>query len=579
MASLQAERMGVPRSIDGIQPFAELQEGSTTTVYKGYQSSLERFVLLKVLNPAFSQDEGIAHRFKEEARLVAKIQHPNVVTVYDYGKANDQVYLAAEYVDGTDLGQLLEAGKLPVEIAAFILLEAAQGIKAAHAQGILHRDLKPGNLMLSQEGRVKLTDFGMASLIDHEEDVEVRGTPAYMAPEQVAGRPPKEASDLFSLGAILYEMLAGRQAFRGHNTGQVLEAVLNHDPMPQLDLHAGVPGGLRRILQKLLAKDPSERYARSEDLIAALENFCKQHDLSVTGEALRTYLDDPHAYRKEGKSVSSSGLLVAKTIEEDVKTTAEAGALSRLSAHGPISRPLLFALVGLLLFGWGAYYFLDEASGDAVQRPVIEYRSDPAFPIDFGYQIDDSLRQVRSAGGERRSSEESQNNDTVNVDGVLDALASLAAGSTSTEQQQIAMGRLQVSSDPAAEVYVDGELLGTTPLNAPVPEGVHALALKKEGFPTYQAKVRVLSQQETQTDISLWSQVGRLLVEVPPGTQLYIDGQLRVTAPQENPFVLSPGQHDMTLQHPELGTKKHSFHLGAGAYDTLRFNDPERIGW
>ena len=579
MASLQAEGMGVPRSINGIQPFAELHEGSTTTVYKGYQSSLERFVLLKVLKPAFSQDEDIARRFKEEARLVAKIQHPNVVTVYDYGKADGQVYLAAEYVEGTDLNQLLKSGRLPIEIAVFILLQAAWGIKAAHSQGILHRDLKPGNLMLSQEGRVKLTDFGMASLINHEEDVEVRGTPAYMAPEQVAGEPPREAADLFGLGAILYEMLAGQQAFRGRSTSQVLEAVVNHDPMPQLDLHAGVPDTLRRILKKLLAKDPSARYARSEDVIAALEAFCKQHDLSITREVLRTYLDDPHAYRQERKKLTSSNLLVAQTVREDIETTAEVGALSRLGANWSASRTtLLLALVGLLLSGWGAYYFLGGTPDDTAHQSVPGYRADPASPVGFGQHVDDSLRQVRSAREGLRNPDGLQGSVPVSIDGLLGPLAHPARESTSTEQQ-VSMGRLQVSSDPVADVYVDGELLGTTPLSAPVSEGVHTLVLRKEGFPSYQAKVRVRAQQETQTDISLWSQVSRLLVEAPSGTRLYIDGQFQVTAPQETPLVLAPGRHDLTLEYPDLGTKKHSFRLSAGAYDTLRFNDPDRIGW
>ncbi|RMF60821.1 MAG: serine/threonine protein kinase, partial [Bacteroidetes bacterium] len=161
--------MGRIEPIGDFQPFAELARRPATIVYKAYQSSLERFVLLKVLRPEYARDEDLARRFEAEARLLARIQHPNVVAVYACGRHGEHLYLAAEYVEGTDLAALLRHGPLPPALALYVAREAARGLQAAHAQGILHRDLKPGNILVALDGQVKLTDFGMASLAaEHE---------------------------------------------------------------------------------------------------------------------------------------------------------------------------------------------------------------------------------------------------------------------------------------------------------------------------------------------------------------------------------------------------------------------------
>ena len=219
-----------PEKIADIQPFAELARSATTVVYKGYQRSLGRFVLLKVLQPGLGHDDERVLRFEAEARLIAQVQHPNVVAIYAAGYDDGQAYLAAEFVEGVDGRELVARGPLPPELAVFIVLEVARGLQAAHAHGILHRDLKPSNILISHAGQVKLTDFGMASLADDEAGGEVRGTSGYLAPELVRGEPPTEASDLFSLGVTFYEALAGRAAFTGADTGALLDAVLHEPP-------------------------------------------------------------------------------------------------------------------------------------------------------------------------------------------------------------------------------------------------------------------------------------------------------------------------------------------------------------
>ena len=284
-----------------MQPFAELSRRGTTVVYKAYQRSLDRFVLLKRLRAEHRGDEVLARRFEAEARLAARIRHPNVVALHAYGHDDEGAYLVAEFVEGMDLAALLARGRLPVGLAVYVLEAAARGLEAAHACDVLHRDLKPSNILLSYEGAVKLADFGMASLGPQSReaaDAEVRGTLAYLPPEQVLGHPATGASDLFSLGATFFEMLAGRRAFAGRTPGDLFDAVLNHDPVPLLAANPRVPADLVAICRRLLARDPSARYAACAPLLDDLRAFRRRSGLAAGADDLRRFLEDPAAYRE-----------------------------------------------------------------------------------------------------------------------------------------------------------------------------------------------------------------------------------------------------------------------------------------
>ncbi|MFQ5751184.1 MAG: serine/threonine protein kinase, partial [bacterium] len=222
--------MATLKQIGDIQIFAEIYQGATTFVYKGFQPALDRFVFLKVLRPEFGQDENLSRSFEEEAKFIAKIQHPNVVTIFDYGRFEKWIYFAAEFIEGYNLSELLRFKKLPPELAYFILLESSKGLKAAHDKNILHKDIKPSNILISHDGQVKITDFGMADLrltAKSEMEYEVKGTLAYFSPEQILGEQLNKYSDIFSLGATFYEMLTGAPAFSGNNTSEYFDSILN----------------------------------------------------------------------------------------------------------------------------------------------------------------------------------------------------------------------------------------------------------------------------------------------------------------------------------------------------------------
>lgn len=256
-----------------------LGSGGMGEVYRARDPRLGRDVAIKVLPARLSTDPDRLRRFEQEARAVAALNHPNILAIYDLGTHEGSPYVVCELLEGETVRARLEAGPLPARKAIDYALQTARGLAAAHEKGIVHRDLKPENLFLTTDGRIKILDFGLAKLIRREPDSGataadatqtagtepgvVLGTAGYMSPEQVRGLPADARADLFSFGAILYEMLSGRRAFPGETAVQAMTAILQQDPPP---LAAEQPAALRRIVERCLEKGPPERFQSAADL-------------------------------------------------------------------------------------------------------------------------------------------------------------------------------------------------------------------------------------------------------------------------------------------------------------------------
>ena len=261
--------------------------GAMGEVFRARDERLDREVALKLIRPASSANPDHLRRFELEARAAAALNHPNIVAVYDIGVDEGTPYIVCELLEGQTLRKRLSQGALPVPLAVEYSLQIVQGLTAAHQRRIIHRDLKPENLFVTTDGRIKILDFGVAKLQSATEEsgrtVEelttitksgmVLGTVAYMAPEQLRGKPVDHRCDIFSVGAILYEMLAGRRAFRGETEVDTITAVLREDP-PDSDLEqAGIPLQFRQIVRHCLEKEPENRFQSASDLGFALETL------------------------------------------------------------------------------------------------------------------------------------------------------------------------------------------------------------------------------------------------------------------------------------------------------------------
>ena len=281
----------------------QLGAGGMGVVYKALDTHLDRFVAIKVLPPEKVSDPERKRRFVQEAKAASALNHPNIITIYDITSDGGTDFMAMEYVSGKALNDLIVRKGMPLSDSLKYAVQIADALATAHAAGIIHRDLKPGNVMVAggtEQGRpgfVKVLDFGLAKLSDKIEstDAEVTktnwhddapstgegtivGTVSYMSPEQAEGRKVDARTDIFSFGALLYEMVTGRRAFRGDSKLSTLSAILREDPKPASQVVEGLPRELERIIGRCLRKSPERRFQTMADLKVALEELKEESD-------------------------------------------------------------------------------------------------------------------------------------------------------------------------------------------------------------------------------------------------------------------------------------------------------------
>src|SRR6267143_805122 len=244
---------GVPERYEGLEI---LGQGAMGVVYKARDRDLDRVVAIKTIHPNRSARgqlfDAIAARLCREAMAAARLAHPGIVAVYDVGRVSETPYIVMEYITGRTLAEILEAGSLPPARAVHVILQVCRALEYAHAQGVVHRDIKTSNIMVDGGGKTKLTDFGVARIVDKptNETRMLVGTPAYMSPEQARGAPADARSDLFAVGVVLYEVLTGAKAFPGEDVAAVLHQVQHVDPVPPRERNFAVSPALDAVVRR-----------------------------------------------------------------------------------------------------------------------------------------------------------------------------------------------------------------------------------------------------------------------------------------------------------------------------------------
>ena len=288
----------------------KLGGGGMGVVYKALDTHLDRHVALKLLPPELTHDDDARERFVLEAKAASALDHPNICTVYDIDETPDgQLFIAMGYYEGETLKQRVERGPLPVEEALDIAMQMAQGLAEAHAADIVHRDIKPANVMLTKSGLVKIVDFGIAKLLGVTGPTQTGttlGTVSYMSPEQVAGENADQQSDVWSLGAVLYEILTGQQAFNGESQWAVMNAISQQQPDSPSLLRGDVPSDVDRIVEGALEKTRDQRWQSASQFLQEARTC----HTALTRTIPEVVLTDTSATRRRMAWAAGVGLIV-----------------------------------------------------------------------------------------------------------------------------------------------------------------------------------------------------------------------------------------------------------------------------
>jgi serine/threonine-protein kinase len=314
-------------------------------VYLAHDQLLDRPVAVKVLNADFAGDPNFVERFRREAQAAANLNHPNIVSVFDWGEEDGTYYIVMEYIEGRPLDEILAAeGPLHPDRAADVAIDIAAGLALAHRSGVVHRDIKPGNVMIAQpSGQVKVTDFGIAKVVGGDSELTqagtVMGTASYFSPEQAQGKHLDPRSDLYSLGVVLYEMTVGRPPFVGETPVAIAYQHVQEPPAPPRSINPAVPAALEAITLKLLAKDPGLRYPSAEDLRADLRRF------------------------REGAVLPQPAAPVATAMAAPIPSYADSARFPADEVPDPPRRTgifLFFLIVLLVALGFGIWFFAKQ---------------------------------------------------------------------------------------------------------------------------------------------------------------------------------------------------------------------------
>lgn len=440
MEASEADILKLPgkmlRKLEKYEVLDEIGHGGMATVYRARDSSLDRFVALKVLHPHLQRTSEARARFAREAKSVAKLRHPHILEIYDYsGESSDETYIAAELLTGPTLKDfVLQQKDLPPEIAAAIALQLAEALSEAHAKGIIHRDVKPENVMIHEDRCVKLTDFGIAHMVDTHTFTatgQILGSPGHMAPEQVDGGTCDVRSDVFSLGTVLYFCATGRLPFIGRNPHHLLKLLLEGEYPDALRMQPQIGADLAAIIDKALSRAPADRYQSASAMAEDLRAFLAAMGVEQPDDTLARYLASPDEVGTEIRESSLRKLLAIGASSAKAGDVANAqAALSRalaiddgneraLKLLGSLGRRrrrnallLLFAAILLLGFGGAAYvaWLLEQgAVHPAKSLPVGSNLSNDSRG-DFGSKAEEPARPLRQAGPVNGSETSSRRN-------------------------------------------------------------------------------------------------------------------------------------------------------------------------
>jgi len=514
--------------IKGYKINREVHRGPVTTVYYANHLALGRPVILKVLNSQWTEDKDLIERFRREAKICARMDHPNIVKIFDFRATGESIFLSMEYIEGFNLEKLIRQNKTVnfselIRIASKILA----GLSYAHKRGIIHRDIKPSNIMISVDNEVKITDFGLAVVSDLPgitgQDMVV-GSPSYMSPEQVLGNEVDPRSDLFSLGVSLYKFCLQKTPFETDNLGTTIQNVLTKEVENLSSLSATIPSWFSELINKLLAKNREDR-PESADAVLKIINS------NFNSEKLGEYDHLPETSRRPKVHLSIYSL--SNYLQSKIQ-----------------NRLLLWGIPIILILAFLNSQQSDQVwSENTIERIYHSQLQNKIIP-------DTNLHKISYKIIEDKDITEENRNEPIGLSLPLADKNTNFSETSIPSTNRSEKSQVFIIAKPWAEVYIDSVYYDDTPLGGPLSlnPGIHFIELKNPNYKTFYQHYNFLPAQSETLVVNMEIKIGFLNIMVLPWANILIDGEYRETSPIRMPITLTEGQHIVMLTNPNFAS-------------------------
>lgn len=570
--------------------------GGTAVLFKAIQVSLDRVVAVKRLHSHLTTDENFTRRFVLEAKAAASLDHENIVRVIDFGVEDECYQMVMEFVEGESLKEILDRWRpIHYDMALAIVHQTCRGLEHAHSKGIVHRDIKPGNLMLTKAGTVKITDFGLAKLtqgsnVNTAAD-SILGTPLYMSPEQAFGESVDQRSDLFSLGTVLYELLTGRQPFASENYMGVIQNIIHKDIPSVRQLNPEIPANVESLAMRALAKNREQRFQSARNFRLAVETVLGVDGLRRTAAALPALLERNADTHLLNKTTSAPAHTISSSSKKRSSGVSRAAAKSGAKQPGSGSRAWI-SVLGVLVVAAGVAGTVVWPRWRAGSAPIASVPADlqqsdfsqgAGFGLDIATPPDPgattltdssavaktdsattpaSVAPAQDAGAKPLEPRSSMvwSAPATGADAPASAPLAPSTGDPVTKPAKRAVedepakayreGYLSLTADPSCEVYVNGTYRGdaSPTLRLMLPAGRHTIECRHPQCETYLETLNIVSGELSRRTITLNRERGIISLATTEGAELYIDGQLIGVTPILRAIEVDAGTHTVTIK-------------------------------
>ncbi len=573
-----------PEFIGRYRVIAQIGTGAMASIYRASMQNLGRDVALKILHTHLTEKKEHIQRFIREAHALANLPHPNIVQIYDFGAEGDLYYIVSEFVNGKDLSQILSTiDPLPVPVATIVVLQLLEAIDYAHRHGIIHRDIKLENVMIGSDGIVKLTDFGIAHIFEWDKMTlpgALIGSPYYMAPEIIEGKPAKAESDIFSAGVLFYRLVTGRFPFPGNNPAQVLRAILKDEPQPPHKLVQQVDRDLSRHILECINKNLDERPDAGE-LRDELLKYLEPLSIRDVHHELREFYLKPGEYWKLKNeqfiqsltenarkfiSVKNYGSAIA-LLNRAISSGAVSKEVTRLLNTAKFNRRIwvypVILLTSLIIL-IGGIKFLEQKKEEDIKASI--------SPVVIKTEKREEGLEEKEGSREEKTEKEQDKKEIVKKETKM--AVSKEKLEIPVEKPEIKTGKLKVRTNPWADVYIDGRFYGRTPFidTIELPEGKHIIEVRNP-FAEKVRKEIIIEGGEVYTEhLTLPLLPGSVDIIINVEAQLYIDGRLIGEGTIFQDIPVSQGRHTIKIERRGYRPVEKSIDIDAAQSLSLKFD-------